>query len=89
MTLSKAPPAPKPSEVGYTAAVASNAEAAFNDPAPACCTPSCTVPDLTAVEELIRSDRYCTAVKPGLADFNSAAAPATVGAEKLVPPTRA
>src|SRR5215468_7305939 len=33
------------------------------------------------------SDRYCAAVSPGRAPFNSAAPPATNGAAKLVPST--
>src|SRR5438034_1146263 len=77
---------PKFSDVGYAASVLSTAAFRFNTPAPPCETVAGTPsPAVARVALLISRDRYCATVSPGRAAFNTAAAPAARGVEKLVP----
>ena len=86
VTTGDPPPEPRLSETGDTAAEAFSAAKTFSNPAPACWMCALDPGEENARSaELIRSDRYCWAVSPGRACLMSAAAPATRGAEKLVP----
>ena len=80
------PPAPNNREEGEAVAVALSAAARSSCPAPVCWiregapfTPS------TGVVVLMSRERYWSTVRPGRALFRTAAAPATMGVEKLVP----
>src|SRR5664279_3070810 len=80
------PPIPNPSEDGCAVTVLASAVDMFNSPAP----PASTETGLTKSVEnvlvlLISRDRYWRAVSPGLAAFSKAAAPLTIGADRLVP----
>src|SRR5438132_1453872 len=82
------PPTPKASDVGATAPLARRAALMSSIPAPACCTRAGTPGCRKAGAAVFTSrDRYCATVSPGRASFNSAAQPATIGDEKLVPST--
>src|SRR5438034_1917996 len=82
------PPTPKASDVGVAAPLARRAALMSSIPAPASCTragtPGCRK---AGAAVFTKSDRYCVTVSPGRASFNNAAAPATIGDEKLVPST--
>src|SRR6266571_2537712 len=80
-------PVPKFSEVGKAVMVLFRAAKRFITPVPACCTVALVLGAVVAGPAvLIKSERYCAMVSPGRAPFKTAAAPATSGLEKLVPP---
>src|SRR6266849_6268415 len=79
---------PNDNDEGDAAPLASRAALRSSNPAPACWTCAGT-PGLenAGAAVLISSDRYCATLKPGRAAFRTAAAPATIGDDKLVPST--
>ena len=75
--------------VGYTVTVFRKADSRFRMPAPVRWTPTNGPPLFNSgVVPLISKELYWSTVKPGRAARSTAAAPATIGAEKLVPEAR-
>src|SRR5579884_2395771 len=76
------PPSPNEIETGSAVTVFVTADNIFSNPVPVCCTDE---PPANGEALSINSDRYSPNVRPGRAALSSAAAPASIGDEKLVP----